>query len=313
VIGTIAVTDEGWYRYLLNHPELEEVNFWRPSARRPFVAPAFSPFLFKLRSPHNAVCGFGFFAVYSALPAWLAWEAFGAGNGCTSFEEMQSRLERIRARIGYQHGHDSSYIGCTTIVRPTFFPQAAWVAQPASWPVRTQTDKKYDLQVGEGARVWQECLDVAKSLPTNQAWETSLEELGPGRRYGEPVLVQPRLGQKTFRIAVLDAYGRACAVTEEHSLPALEAGHIQPFAEGGPHTISNGMLLRADLHRLFDRGYLTVTPDLRLEVSSRLRQEYRNGRTYYPLSGSTIRTPAGRGQAPDPELLRWHNDHKFAA
>jgi putative restriction endonuclease len=74
--------------------------------------------------------------------------------------------------------------------------------------------------------------------------------------------VRPRLGQGTFRIATIQAYERACAVTGEHSLPALEAAHIRPFAEGGTHDVSNGLLLRADLHRLFDRGYVTVTPKL---------------------------------------------------
>jgi putative restriction endonuclease len=66
----------------------------------------------------------------------------------------------------------------------------------------------------------------------------------------------------------MDAYGRACAVTQEHSLPALEASHIQPYAKDGPHDVRNGVLLRADLHRPFDQGYVTITPEYRLEVSS---------------------------------------------
>jgi putative restriction endonuclease len=76
LVGTVAVTDEGWYTHLRARPDLTEVNFWRPSAHRTFRAPEFSPFLFKLRAPHYAICGFGFFARYSALPIWLAWETF---------------------------------------------------------------------------------------------------------------------------------------------------------------------------------------------------------------------------------------------
>jgi putative restriction endonuclease len=91
---------------------------------------------------------------------------------------------------------------------------------------------------------------------------------------------------------VTDAYGRACAITSEHSLPALEAAHIRSFAQDGPHEVANGILLRADLHRLFDKGYVTVTPDHRLEVSSRLKADYSNGRSYYPLSGQAVRLPA---------------------
>jgi putative restriction endonuclease len=101
-------------------------------------------------------------------------------------------------------------------------------------------------------------------------------------------------------------------VTGEHSLPALEASHIRPFSDDGPHEVSNGLLLRADLHRLFDTGYLTVTPEHRLEVSSRLRQDYSNGRSYYPLHGEPLRSlPSIAADQPVPELLRWHNEHVF--
>src|SRR6058998_2366472 len=82
-----------------------------------------------------------------------------------------------------------------------------------------------------------------------------------------------------------EAYNRACAVTQEHSLPALEAAHIRPFAKEGPHEVRNGLLLRADLHRLFEQGYLTVTPEYTLDVSDRLQHDYHNGKSYYPLRG----------------------------
>ena len=71
-------------------------------------------------------------------------------------------------------------------------------------------------------------------------------------RYGTPKTVQLRLGQGTFRIAVTSAYG-ACAVSGEHSLPALEAAHVRPYADGGGHALPNGLLLRADIHRLVRR------------------------------------------------------------
>lgn len=55
--------------------------------------------------------------------------------------------------------------------------------------------------------------------------------------------------------------------------------------------LPDGVLLRADLHRLFDKGYVTITPDYCLEVSSRLKADYSNGRSYYPLNGQTLRLP----------------------
>jgi putative restriction endonuclease len=312
VAGTVAITDTDWYRFLSARPEITEVNFWTPSARRGFRAPAFSPFLFKLKAPHSAICGFAWFAQYSVLPDWLAWETFGLGNGCASFDAMRDRIGRIRQRIGYDEATGSDDTGCIQLVSPVFFPDEAWIPQPADWKVRTQSSAKYDLTRGEGRRVWEACLAVAAQLPQPVAASGRSIVVGPSApRYGSPVLMQPRLGQNTFRIAVLDAYGRACSVTNEHSLPALEAAHIQSYANEGPHDVRNGVLLRADLHRLFDKGYVTITTDLRLEVSPRLKRDFRNGRTYYPLHGATVRVPTGGALKPAREFLEWHQANVY--
>ena len=113
-----------------------------------------------------------------------------------------------------------------------------------------------------------------------------------------------------------DVYERQCAVSTEHSLPALEAAHIRPFAEGGDHEIPNGLFLRADIHRLFDQGFVTVTPDYQFRVSRRLQDEYENGRIYYELEGKLRRSggihlPKDADNRPSLELLKWHSSEKF--
>ena len=137
------------------------------------------------------------------------------------------------------------------------------------------------------------------------------ETASEGTRFGAPDVVRPRLGQGAFRILVTDIYDRRCAVTGERTLPVLEASHIKPYAEGGAHDPTNGLLLRSDLHTLFDRGYITVTPEYRLEVSRRIRDEFENGRDYYALSGHQLRLPRVESTRPDPRLLDWHNAYKF--
>jgi putative restriction endonuclease len=141
--------------------------------------------------------------------------------------------------------------------------------------------------------------------------QTALVAEPPAARYGEAVLVRPRLGQGTFRVAVTGAYGGACAVSQEHSLPVLEAAHIRPYGAEGTHDVVNGLLLRADIHRLFDAGYVTVTPDRRFVVSRRLAQEWENGKAYYAMDGREICLPGRPADRPDSELLRWHNDNVF--
>ena len=75
---------------------------------------------------------------------------------------------------------------------------------------------------------------------------------------------RPRFGQGTFRAVVTDLYERRCAITQEKALPALEAAHIRPFHDLPEHEVTNGILLRSDVHRLFDAGYITVTPNTTL-------------------------------------------------
>ena len=104
--------------------------------------------------------GFGIFARHSVLPVWMAWEAFGRGNGADSLMAMRQRIERLRR-------------------------------------------ERADAQ-GSG--------DYAND---------------------EPVLVRPRLGQGTFKIVVMDAYGRSCAVTTEHSLLVLEVPTSGPTLKAG--------------------------------------------------------------------------------
>lgn len=306
--GTIAITDHGWYDLLRHQPDLAEVNFWQPSARRTFNAPPFSPFLFKLRSPHNVICGYAYFARYSRLEDWLAWECFGVGNGCQTFAEMRSRIEAIRDRIRYRAGGEPTLIGCVLLVQPVFFEPGDWIEQPRDWPVRTQTTKRYDLAAGEGRRVWEACLARTPPMTEEEATRDRLTAAEASPRYGTPALVTPRLGQGTFRVAVSEAYGWGCAMSSEHSRPALDAAHIRPYAQDGPHTVENGLLLRADIHRLFDKGYITVTPELHVEVSRRLREDYSNGKTYYPLHGQTLHGPTSAAERPAANHLQWHNE-----
>jgi putative restriction endonuclease len=302
VDGFVAVTDPGWWEQLAREPGPKDANFWRPSARA-FRLAVGTPFFFKLKAPHNAIAGFGYFAGFSVLPDWLAWETFGAANGVPSLAALRARLSSIQdgARITADPG---GRIGCCLIAEAVFFARDQWVAAPRGWSPRTQTGARIDLDAGEGLRIWSECrARVASPI-------ASVREV-PAERYGAPVLHTPRLGQGIFRVRVLDAYGRACAVTTEHSLPVLDAAHIRPFANGGEHAIANGLVLRSDLHRLFDRGYITVDEDDRLVVGRRLKDDFDNGRTYYALHGLPLTLPQDPALRPDSGALVWHRSEGF--
>ena len=101
----------------------------------------------------------------------------------------------------------------------------------------------------------------------------------------------------------------------------LEAAHIRPYGEGGEHRVDNGLLLRRDLHTLFDRGYVTVAPEgggvaavggrYRFEVSRRLKDDWENGREYYALHGRELWVPGREPHRPSRQLLQWHNEERF--
>jgi putative restriction endonuclease len=300
----VGVTDEDWFNRLsLLKPD--EVNFWQPSGSRTFRAiQSGEPFLFKLHSPKNVIVGGGYFVRYSALPASLAWDAFGEKNGVGSAVELRTRIRRYRR----EDNAIDPVIGCNVLAEPFFFDKADWIPVPKSWAPNIVQGKTYDTEMPEGRALW-EAIQLALA-DHHRIEEPSLtEEWTNQNRFGAEYLTRGRLGQGAFRILVTDAYERRCAVTGEKTLPVLEAAHIKPYALNGPHRVSNGILLRSDLHKLFDLGYVTVTPNLRLEVSPRLKAEWENGREYYAHHGAPLRFhPADTASRPSGEFLKWHNE-----
>ncbi len=298
----VAVTDNEWYRHLAALPGLDEVNFWQPSGGRAFhVLEQGEVLLFKLHAPESVIAGGGFFAHHTTLPVSLAWEAFGEKNGAGSLQEMRRRVERYR-RTPPDPSEDYQ-IGCIVLAEPFFFPRGEWFPPPGDFRPAIQQGKRYDLREPPyGTKLWE---DVQFRL---LAQHPDIEELEETVRFGEPVPVRHRLGQGSFRVVVTDTYERRCAVTQERVLPVLEAAHIKPVAAGGAHRIDNGLLLRSDLHKLFDRGYVTVTPDHRIRVSRRLRDDFDNGAYYLQFEGNEIWLPRDPRDRPDADFLGWHAD-----
>lgn len=293
------------------------MNFWRPGGRRGFAAiePG-SLFLFKLHYPAHAIVGGGWFVRFEFLPVSLAWAAFGRKNGVRDRAAFLARIRKYRR----DEGGADPVIGCIVLTEPFFFAEPAWIDAPADWPRTTVQGKTYDLQQSEGARIWEEVRlrlaaarearggEVLVAAAGTDAPPIALDEQRP-ERWTE---IRARLGQGGFRVAVTGAYRKRCAVTGEKTLPVLEAAHIRPYAERGPNDVRNGLLLRSDLHRLFDAGYLTVDPDdHRVVISRRIREEFENGREYYRFDGQRLANLPARDERPDRSFLAWHNENVF--
>jgi HNH endonuclease len=299
----VGVTDNDWFQFLRSRG-LDEVNFWQPSGSTRFRA--LEPgglFLFKLHSPRDFIVGGGHFAHFSLLPHQLAWDFFEEKNGAPTFEQMEQRIRKYR-KSAERQPHFT--IGCILLSEPFFFSEEDWIPVPEDWAKNIVRGKGYDLTRGLGARLWE---DVRLRLHGQVVAERPDEQ--QRSLYGDPVPMRPRLGQGTFRALITDTYERRCAVTGEKALPVLDAAHIRSVKTGGRHLVENGLLLRSDVHRLFDSGYVTVTPDYRFRVSRLLKEEFDNGEPYYPLAGQEIWLPGRTEERPRRELLEWHSDTVF--
>jgi putative restriction endonuclease len=193
-------------------------------------------------------------------------------------------------------------IGCIVLQQPFFFEPSQWIPAPVDFKKPTQQGKTYDLTSGPGRELFAAVQERLQGMSTPSFAE-------PVAMYGDPVLVKRRLGQGAFRMLIADLYEKRCAVTGEKVFPVLQAAHIQPVSAGGTHRLDNGLLLRSDVHTLFDQGYVTVVPDLRLEVSSRLKKDFDNGEHYYQYQGREIWTPTA--DRPNKLFLEWHRDAVF--
>ena len=124
---------------------------------------------------------------------------------------------------------------------------------------------------------------------------------------GVPQRVQraviPRPGQRSFRQGLLAAYSPKCQVTQFTGEPALEAAHIYPYSEGGEYTndLRNGLLLRADIHVLFDLGLLKITPrSLEVRIMDPLA-----GSSYAALDGTVLQTSAALKPSNEALANKW--------
>jgi HNH endonuclease len=304
----VANTDNGWFDFLSSEENLSEVNFWWPGETNFRALQQGEILAFRLKSPRNKIGGFGIFSNHTRLPIQMAWETFGRSNGVPSLEALRSAIARLRTDVAVRPSTD---IGSTILVQPVFFPSYLWFDVPASWSQSIQRGKLYSAENSEGLQLWARLLETAQQCGVSEvAHDQEISEPGQAR-FGAPILIAPRLGQGAFRVAVTEAYGRQCAITNGKVLPALDAAHIKPYSEGGFHAKTNGILLRKDIHSVFDAGYVTIKDDFTFSVSKKVKEIFNNGEEYLRLHGAPVRRPKRKADWPDTDLLRWHNKERY--
>lgn len=134
--------------------------------------------------------------------------------------------------------------------------------------------------------------------------ERVLDNLDEDLRVRRLQLVALRQGQPQFRGDLLRAYSGRCAITGTAIESVLEAAHISPHKGGHTNEVWNGLLLRADIHTLFDLFLITVDAStMRVRVSSAL-----TGSEYESLVGVPLNLPSRLDEQPLAEALTSHNE-----
>jgi len=317
----VGVTDGNWFDFLRDHNS-DEVNFWKPSGGNFRAIQEGDLFLFKLKAQRGGkIAGGGFFTRYLSMSVDWAWRAFGNENGVNNLAELSDAIDRYRSsRSNGASGLESGLplgnpqIGCIILNEVFYFDEPDWFDVPgdaARWR-SIVSGKSYSTDEAEGKWLFDQVTMRLKGLEMGEGGhvkrEQGLAAVPSGERYAYS-RQKHRLGQGAFRALVADAYHDRCAITGERTMPVLQAAHIKPFSEDGPHEVTNGLLLRSDMHTLFDAGYLTVTPDLVIHVSHRLHDDFNNGRVYYAYQGRRLAVVPDSSQLrPSRDYLEWHND-----
>lgn len=312
----IANTDKPWFDFLSTQigasGRIDEVNFWQPKSTRPMkrMAPG-EPVFFRLKKPDFAVAGFGFFAHFEVVSVEEAWDLFGWKNGAPT------RMGFLRS-IGGFRGEDLSRpenrrkpLGCTILREATFWPDALWV------PWRREMGWHDNIVQGKTERDPRRAALLLDRLagrldpPPDLAEAFRVLDVDEDQRRRVVAEQLRREGQGTFRLRLMDAYGR-CAITGEKTRPVLDAAHIQPYLGPSSNHVQNGLLLTKEFHALFDRGYVTVTPDHEVQVSEALREHWQNGVRYYAYHGRALKKLPEREQLrPSRDALAWHRENVF--
>lgn len=156
------------------------------------------------------------------------------------------------------------------------------------------------------------CSTESDAGPDEAIVETEKSEFDPNTIATSPSQksrnVTTRPGQAQFRRQVKDAYSRHGAVTGCSVEKVLEAAHIHDFSGADSNAVSNGLLLRADIHRLFDAGLLTIDENYRVLISTELEKT-----DYEQFEGKPIRLPSSPSARPSKKCLVEHREKVFGA
>lgn len=196
---------------------------------------------------------------------------------------------RYRAKIRFDMLVDPSrefLVGFETIDR--IVPETLIDAQASGNAVPSDVAEKLETYLAP-------LLSAPEPINSEQADDPQFDPDSIDDQRGRSIrAIRVRRGQPAFRAALLEAYGRRCAITGCAVEDVLEAAHITPYLGRLTNHVSNGLLLRTDLHTLFDCGLLIIEPETRTVVVA----DALKASSYAKLDGKVLRRPKEEAKSP---------------
>jgi putative restriction endonuclease len=153
---------------------------------------------------------------------------------------------------------------------------------------------------------------ISKAPTIIDTFESTEDEYKEGKTREQTLRV--RVNQSFFRSSILAAYNSTCCITGLSIPELLTASHIRPWAIDEKNRLNprNGLLLNSLHDRAFENGLISITPEYKILVSSKLKRQIKNEnlKTYFlGFEGENIILPSRF--LPDPIFLKYHNEERF--
>ena len=274
---------------------IHEVNCWAPGNQQTHLEEG-SLFLFNPGPTGKYIVGGGIFCHSEKNISYSeAWNSYGIANGVCSKKELREMAKRTKS-------YNRKFIASQVIRQPFFLKKEDWI----KFPKKLTQNSRIDLDLNEPhiEKLWKIIMKKASDAGDYKFMSG----------YGKPTLMPLRKGQREFRKCVLKMFDNKCAVTGVNVEKVLEAAHIIPYAEEPYHDISNGVALRADIHKLFDSGYATIIKNgkkFQFVICDKFWKDFKsrsNREEYMKWHGKDIRNPRG-WNLKEEALARHHKIH----
>lgn len=288
----VSPTDNDWFEFLKGVELNSYVNFWTPTPWNVKKLNISDRWYFLLKSPIREIAGFGEFVEYKNMTAEQAWNEFGQRNGCIDKADFVKRIQQYIDKNSRKFGKidinvETYKIGCIILKNCEFWDEEFF-----------KNPKKYQIDFAKEVVKFKY---FKNNDPFQELEIIANDEFFPldKTRDENKRLVNQRSGQGKFKGAILKAYENRCCISGETCPELLEAAHIQRYLDEQSNHIQNGILLRVDLHRLFDSGLLSITEDYEVVLS-----ELVDSITYTMFNKAKIRLPQKGKEWPSKKALK---------